>query len=57
MYEINRAIYIEIMSLKFESSGDGKYQCFVACLSKGVNQIILLDINEYYTKLNDPLNK
>ena len=57
IYEINRAIYIEIMDLKLKSSEDGQYQCMVACLRKGVNQIIMLDINEYFSKLNDPLNK
>lgn len=29
----------------------------MACLKKGVNQIIVFDINEYFTKMSDPMNK
>lgn len=55
--EINRYLYTEIISLKFASASEGQYKCFVACLRKGMNQIVVYDIIEYLIALNNPLNK
>lgn len=55
--EVNKRIYKEIVSLKFASKQEGQYKCFVACLKKGINQIVVFDIIEYLNSLNHPLNK
>ena len=55
--EINKNIYKEIISLKFASKQEGQYKCFVACLRKDLNQIVVYDVIEYLNSLNHPLNK
>lgn len=56
-YKINQNIYDQIYDVQIKSSSEDKYECYVACQKKIINQIVVFDFFEYIQKLSAPQNK